>query len=401
MTRTHLLPLLLALTVSYITRFQTFSLSLAPSEPGAALPFTLTPFLTAATLLSSETPLFYGTGAGVGLDSGEPTRNATNHAYYFTGRSDNFDPTQLSTNPHNARFDPEGVRVANDGKSVFISDEYGPSVYQFDRATGRRIKAFTLPSTFAVANLSAQGATEIANNTAGRVANRGMEGLAITPDGQTLIGSTQSPLIQDGGISAAIIRIVTIDIQTGATVEYAYALTNLETATNPRYGTVSEIVAINEHEFLVDERDGQGLGDGSTATVKKLYQIDLKDAEEVGGISGAVNLAGKAVDKTLLLDVVAALNAHGICSKDIPAKLEGVAFGPDVVIDGVTKHSLYVANDNDFTATVAGIDNPDTFFVFAFDSTDLPGFVSQPINAFSPPCADEREDGPDADDSVP
>ena len=56
-----------------------------------------------------------------------------------------------SGNPSNARFDPEGVRVSNDGKSVFISDEYGPYVYQFDRATGQRIKAFELPANLDVA----------------------------------------------------------------------------------------------------------------------------------------------------------------------------------------------------------------------------------------------------------
>src|SRR5262249_5597663 len=243
----------------------------------------------ATTLLSSRTPLTYGTDVGAALDSGEPALNATNQTYYFTGRSDNFDPTQLSTNPHHGRFDPEGVRVANDGKSVFISDEYGPFVYQFDRATGRRIKAFTLPSAFAVANLSAQGNMEIANNTAGRVANRGMEGLAITPDGQILMGIMQSPLLQDGGTSAAIIRLVKIDIETRGTTECAYARTKLGTATNPKYGSGGEIVAINDHEFLVDERDGQGLGDGSAAFVKRLYRIDLTGAQDVSGITGAAN----------------------------------------------------------------------------------------------------------------
>ena len=174
-------------TTSDITRFQTLHLSLAPSEPGAALPFTLTPFLTATTLLWSRTPLSYGTGAGLGLDSGAPALN-TQHTHYFTGRSDNFDPNVPSSiNPHNARLDPEGIRVSRDGKSVFISDEYGPYVYQFNRATGRRLKAFTLPSKFAVTNLSPVGATEISGNTSGRVANRGMEGLAITPDGKTLV----------------------------------------------------------------------------------------------------------------------------------------------------------------------------------------------------------------------
>src|SRR5215831_15643806 len=98
-------------TTSYITRFQTLNLSLAPSDPGSALPFTLTPFLTATTLLWSRTPLYYGTGAGLGVGSGTPALN-TQHAFYFTGRSDNFDPTQISTNPTNARLDPESIRVS-------------------------------------------------------------------------------------------------------------------------------------------------------------------------------------------------------------------------------------------------------------------------------------------------
>src|SRR5215468_5490999 len=49
-------------TVSYICRFHTFNLSLAPSfDPASGLPFTLTPMLTDTTLLSSPSPLVYGT----------------------------------------------------------------------------------------------------------------------------------------------------------------------------------------------------------------------------------------------------------------------------------------------------------------------------------------------------
>jgi hypothetical protein len=82
------------------------------------------------------------------------------------------------------RFNPESIRVSNDGKSAFISDEYGPYVYQFDRATGQRINSFQLPANLYVGNLSPQGAVEISGNTSGRVANKGMEGLAMTPDGK-------------------------------------------------------------------------------------------------------------------------------------------------------------------------------------------------------------------------
>jgi len=43
------------------------------------------------------------------------------------------------------------------------------------------------------------------------------------------------------------------------------------------------------------------------------------------------------------------------------------------------------------------VDNPNQFFVFAFDSTDLPGFVPQQIKAFSPLCSDDREEEDDGE----
>src|SRR5262249_53042817 len=161
----------------------------------------------------------------------------------------------------NARFDTEGIRVSNDGLRVYISDEYGPYVYEYDRFTGARLRSFKLPSSFDVTTLSPVGTTEIMNNTVGRTANKGMEGLAITPDGRTLVGIMQNPLIQDAALGAAainLLRLVTIDLLSGkVTHQYAYLLTT---------GTgVSEIVALNNHEFLVDERDGKGRGDQSKA----------------------------------------------------------------------------------------------------------------------------------------
>ena len=359
-------------TASYINRFQTLSLALRANTSGSGLAFTLSPVLTATTLLSSSTPLTYGSGAGLGLGSGVPSLNAVNNTNYFTGRSDNFNPALSSRNPNNARLDPEAVRVSNDGKSIFVSDEYGPYVYQFDRATGKRIKSFALPGNLAISNLSARGDVEIAGNTSGRVANKGMEGLAITPDGKKLVGIMQAPLEQD---KAKSLRIVTIDIATGATKEFAYKLTT--------GSGVSEIVALNDHQFLVDERDGKGLGDGSVAATKQIFKIDLNGAQDVSNISG--DLSAKAVNKTLFIDVVAQLNAKGIGSDQIPAKLEGLAFGKDVNLNGVTTHTLYMANDNDFVPGVAG-DNK--FYVFGVTDADLArvgaSYTAQAVTAAVP-----------------
>jgi len=384
-------------TASYIPRFHTLNLSLAPTvDPVTGLPFTLTPMLSRTTLLSSPSPLVYGTGAGLGnqidgvtpIGSGVPILNSVDHTNYFTGRSDNFDASKPSTNSKNARLDPEGIRISNDGQSVFISDEYGPFVYEFNRSTGKRVRTFNLPANLAITNLSPQSAVEIAGNKVGRVTNKGMEGLAVTPDGKTLVGIMQANLEQDKKKS---LRIVTIDVKSGTTHEYAYLLTD--------GSGVSEIVAINDHQFLIDERDGSGLGDtpkltdvASPAAVKKLFVIDLTGAKDVTSIAGPnADLSNYAVSKTLFLDFVAKLTAAGINAYLIPSKIEGVAFGPDVTINGETKHTLYISNDNDFLATVADpfkspgdstrgkIANPNQIYVFAFTDAELPGFVPQKI----------------------
>jgi len=163
---------------------------------------------------------------------------------------------------------------------------------------------------------------------------------------------------------------------------------------------VSDILAINDHQFLVDERDGNGMADtplltdtASAAEVKKLFLIDLDGAEDVTSLSG--DLSDYAVSKTLFLDIVTTLcggssdadSATTDCRKYIPSKIEGIAFGQDVVINGVTKHTLFVANDNDFLATIADplvpactegeacsrgtVPNPNLFYVFAFSDEDL------------------------------
>jgi len=360
-------------TTSYIPRFHTLTLALsAVPDVATGLPYTLTPSLMGTTLLYSSQPLVYG-----GTVGGYPATPAINtpSKFYFSGRSDNFDPATNSLSVQDARFDPEGIRLARNGKTVFITDEYGPYIYQFDRATGVRGRTYTLPASFAIAHKYAQGASELnlANNATGRVANKGMEGLAISPDGKTLFGFEQSPLLQDGGDGGRANRIVKIDLASGAISQYVYD--NYLADKGKAYNS-SEVLALNSHELLVLERDGKGLGDNSKAVVKRIYKVDLAGAQDVSGLTGEAALLAKAAPKTLFLDIFAKLTAAGIADTQIPAKLEGMAFGADVVVGGVTKHTLYVANDNDFLATApGGFPNPNQWFVFTFTADDLGGSV--------------------------
>ncbi len=367
-------------TASYVNRFHTIEMGLRLNETGAGLPFTLTPELRRTTLLWSLTPLVYGTGAGLNVPPGAPPINNI-FQHFFTGRSDNFDPRQNSGDPADARLDSEGMRVSNDGRRVYISDEYGPYVYEFDRLSGVRLRSFQVPESFFVANLSPVGNNEISGNTSGRTANKGMEGLAITPDGRTLVGIMQNALIQDADAGATkLLRIVTIDIASGRTThQYAYLLTT--------GSGVSEIVALNNHELLVDELDGHGRANGDAAKVKQLFKIDLNGAVDVSEMDGPT-ASTHAVNKTLFLDLVALLTHNGIAATDIPAKIEGVAFGPDVCNGAKHFHTLWIANDNDFLDTMAGpngeqIPNPNQFFVVGFTDADLDGSHFVPQEFFS------------------
>jgi hypothetical protein len=375
-------------TTSYINRWQTLTLELQPNPSADRLPYVLKPHLLATTLLWSPTPLVYGDGQAAGLGNGAPAINRPGHAF-FTGRADNFAAAQPSDDPANARLDPESLRVSNDGRRVYVSDEYGPSINVFDRTSGKRLQTFKLPAELAVAHPDARGKREIAGNDSGRYANHGMEGLAISPDGNILYGVMQGALLQDGGNHGGIARIVRIDVAGGTAEQFAYPLENLGTASKPHYSSVSDALAINGHALLVLERDGKGRGDDSDAAFKRIYRIDLSGAEAVADAKTQVGLASAAVTKHLFADLVPLAKARGIDAANIPVKLEGLSFGPDLIQSGQTRHTLLVSSDNDFLAQLASSDsfpteNPSRIFVLSMAPSDLLGYLPQRLTSRCP-----------------
>lgn len=299
---------------------------------------------------------------------------------YFTGSAAAFDAVN---SPDSLRFDPEGVRISHCGHSAFVSDEYGPFIYEFDLKSGKRLRSVNVPNKFLIDFPSATPSVELAQNASGRQSNRGMEGLAITPDGRKLVGIMQSPLLQDGGLDATNrrvgtnIRIAEIDVESGAVREFLYPLDN-------RSNGVSEILAVNDREFLVLERDGRV---GAEARDKKIFKIDIGASSDIRGVKNLPQTGIPAgvtpVAKSLFLDLLDP--AHGLAGANFPEKSEGMAFGPDLA-DG--RHLLLVVNDNDFVATQAT-----RIFAFAVDGFELPGFQAQQVLAeHSGECRNERGD---------
>ena len=116
-------------------------------------------------------------------------------------------------------FDPEGFVIHPKNGRFFVSDEYGPSLYEFSRE-GIRQRTFATPANLVPRN-AASGVPNFAGdtgNTAGKRTNRGFEGLAISPDGAYVYAMLQSAMLDEGGGSGVCNRIVKFDTETGGAV---------------------------------------------------------------------------------------------------------------------------------------------------------------------------------------
>jgi hypothetical protein len=129
-------------------------------------------------------------------------------------------------------FDPEGFVVGRDG-SFFVADEYGPSVYEFDKH-GVFVRAFATPAN--VLPKAAGGVLDFFNDRptlkSGRQSGRGFEGLAINPSGSKLYAILQEPLAEEGsgdGRFSRNLRIVEYDIALGtSTKQFIYVTDSID-----------------------------------------------------------------------------------------------------------------------------------------------------------------------------
>lgn len=270
----------------------------------------------------------------------------------FTGDSTAF----VATDQHAERLDPEGFRFSPNG-SFFVSDEYGPQLIRFS-ADGEEQERFTLPEHLTATVPAPTKLEENRVNVKGRSSNKGMEGLAISPDGKTLYGIMQHVLLQDGerepgGFPRGVnCRLVQVDIDSGAVREFVYQLDDVSNGLN-------EILALNDDEFLVIERDGKI---GADAAFKKIMKINIKEATQVQRLrqlpAGELPESIKPVTKEVFVDFLDP--SFQLTPEQLPEKLEGLTAGP-VLPDG--RKTLLVASDNDFNA-----ESPSLIYVFAIPS---------------------------------
>lgn len=370
-------------TSNYVPRFNQVAFTFTPTPAGSTTQNQVALSIVSTTLfkeadgtpMTSLDPTTTGTGSRPALSS-QPLPQA------FNGR--------LS-------LDAEGIVRRPDG-TLYVSDEYGPFVYRFS-ADGTLLSvvdspAALLPQRGGSTSFSSnnpgvdQPAPSPANPASGRQNNQGLEGLTITPDGTKLVALLQSAARQDLNSasvpgSRANTRMLVYDIATNPAsptlvAEHvvqlpAYTATG---GSSPVIAAQSELIAINDTQFLLLARDGRGNGLDNPATAavdegmsdyRQILILDISNASDIAGTAfdnlGASIAPGGVLDgsitpaaTTAFIDLNNALelakfnlgNGSLFGDNNLSEKWEALALAPVLEPGAPHDYFLFVGNDNDF-----------------------------------------------------
>jgi hypothetical protein len=249
-------------------------------------------------------------------------------------------------------FDPEGIVVNPRNGNLIVSEEYGPSVAEFDR-DGNLIRRFTTPANIIPRNTTTGNSNfgSDTGNNAGETNNHGFEGLAISPDGQYAYAMLQSAMLDEGAGNGVYTRIVKFDVATGQAVgQYAYQL-----ASAAQGRGISSLVALGNDKFMVLERNNRGVGVGATVTPadKSVFEIDLAGATDISNITltnGVLPPGVTTVSKSAqIIDLDA--NTLSALGNKSPEKWESLAVGPRLTNGS---YLILTGTDNDYSVTQSG-----------------------------------------------
>lgn len=158
----------------------------------------------------------------------------------------------------------------------------------------------------------------------------------------------EAPLFQDGNIptvdAGGYSRITKYNRQGHILAQYAYPVSAIPA--KPGEGKsadngVSEMLTINNHEFLMLERSGVQAADGSYSNYIRIYKVDTRQASNISQMDSLLSGDFKPVSKELVLN----LNTLNLPKLD---NIEGMTWGPKLE-NG--HDSLVLISDNNFNSS--------------------------------------------------
>ena len=218
-----------------------------------------------------------------------------------------------------ADFDIESVRKDKNG-NLWFGEEFGPFLVKAD-ATGKVLKReVSLPGVMAPQNPYLGGATPNLNGS------NGFEGLAINPNGDRLYTLLEGTVAGDATKTLRINEF-SIDSESYTGASWRYKLENAGT-------NIGDMTAINDHEFLVIERNG-ATATSSGTPFKRIYRIDINQLDAAGNVK-----------KTELVDLMNIADPN-----DLNGDGSALFTFPYVTIESVLlldANTLLVINDNNY-----------------------------------------------------
>jgi hypothetical protein len=162
-------------------------------------------------------------------------------------------------------IDPESLDRAHNG-DLWVGDEFGPWILHFDSAGVLLDRPFEIPGVRSPNNPWLNGASATHPNS------RGFEAMAMTPDGKYLYAALEGATVADQDQRRRHVYEFSIGNAslTGRTWEYQ--------TTDERF-MVSDMAALDEHRFLLIERDA---GIGLNVEFRAVNVVDLRRLDDHG-----------------------------------------------------------------------------------------------------------------------
>jgi hypothetical protein len=222
--------------------------------------------------------------------------------------------------------DNEGIALARNGKSVFVSEEDTPGVHEYLLSNGARVSSLATPDVY------------LHKHT---VHNRGFESLSLSPDGKSLWTANEHALTVDGTTQAPAepfgsttrVRLLRYAIgedgRATACEQIAYQTAGVHALGG--FNSLADLVALPDGQLLALERSGGEALGGEKSIKTRIFLATTDGATDVSKppFDQGLPPVGSTTGPALLFAAKRLLYEGFVCDAK-GQNLEGLCLGPQL-----------------------------------------------------------------------